>query len=223
MPEETNDDKIKTAYARLGSRMKGRLQTSKEKAQETRMEGFGRLEKEKTPSLLPDELASRILGLKRQTGLPETLLPSSYFEKKGRRASFLRRLAADVLEFGRAYQRAYSTLPDTKEIVHAFLHQRNYWECDERDVVDAIKGLQDNGLVGTENDRLIFESLSISRDITSLLKEVWQQKKEYWTSAELASTFGWGEEKVQSILKTLSEERICTCDDEGCWFTGFSS
>ncbi|MHA2233258.1 MAG: hypothetical protein ACXAB4_12305 [Candidatus Hodarchaeales archaeon] len=223
MPEESNDDKIKTAYAKLGSRMKGRLQSSKERAQETRVAGLEKLEKEKTPSFLPDGLVFRILGLKRQTSLPETLLPSSHFEKKGRKSSFLRRLAADVLEFGRAYQRAYSTLPTSEEVVSAFMKERDYWECDEKDVFDAIKGLHDGGLIGIENANLVFESLSLSRDIASLLKEVWQLKKEFWTPTELASTLRWGEAKVHETLRTLANERICTRDDEGYWFTGFSS
>ncbi|MFW9915205.1 MAG: hypothetical protein ACFFGZ_06295 [Candidatus Thorarchaeota archaeon] len=222
MSEEPNDNKVKTAYERLGSRMKSRLQASKKKAEETRLNGFGRLEKQKGPVFLPDELVARILGLKGRSDLPETLLPSSHFEKKGRRANFLRRLAADVLDFGRAYQRAYSTFPAAEEVIGAFMEQRDYWECDAKDVSDAIKGLQDSGVLGTEDGRLIFEALSLSKDITSLLREVWQQKKEYWTSAELASAFRWSEEKSREVLETLNKERICTKDDEGYWFTGFS-
>jgi len=223
MPEETNQDKTRNAYAALGSRMKRRLQTSEEKAQETRQEGFGRIDKEKLPSFIPEEFIFRILGLKRQTDLPETVLPSTYFEKKGRRGPFLRRLAADVLEFGRSYQRAYSTLPEHKQLAEAFLKQRSHWECDEKDIADAIKGLQKGGLVGTKGGQLLFEPLTISRDITSLLQKVWQQRKEFWEANQLASILGWDKEKTHEVLKTLTNEQICVKDKEGYWFTGFSS
>ncbi len=222
MPEKTDKDPIKAAYAKLGSRMKTQIKDSDEKATQQRLEGFEKLNGTKIPSLLPEELVLRILSLKKRTGLPETILPSSYFEKKGRRGSFLRKLSLDVIDFGRTFQRAYNKLPTSNELVEEFMIQQSHWECTQEDLQDIFNELKKEGLMGIQNNHLVFEPLAFSQGINSFLKQVWSQQKEFWSKEEISELLRIDYESLDHMLKTLVSEGICVRDEDGYWFTGFS-
>lgn len=219
------DPEKENAYKRLGSKLQEQLENSSKIAKAALRKSSLALEKKVL--LLPEDLSNKVLGMKRDSELPETLLPASTFDKprflgKGR---FYKRLASDVLHFGMAYQRSYGVVPTEEQVIEQFTSRKPWWECSEKDLQKSISALESSGIISRlSSGQILFEPEETSQDVSLLLKTVSENNltKTATSPEDLAKITLLSVPRVTNLLEKLSKEGISIQDGDLYWFPGLS-
>ncbi len=218
-----SDDELKKLYKKRGLQLHNEIDAAHKESKKILQKGLKKLEKETTS--LPDWLKNRIMSTKVQLGYAPSLLPESAYEKPRFRGKkkFYQRLAAEILDFGLAYQRAYGTYPTLQELANAFLSHRPWWQCTVEDINSALKLLEENSIIshaaGNEN-RWIFEPIELSQDIRNLilLAAKYEKTQQPLTFDIIKNELNWKLDKITLIINRLKKEGKCVQKEDELWF-----
>lgn len=222
--EETID--IASLYRKKGSQLRKSMEDTKKAAKDDIRDKIVELD-EKFP-LLPQEQSDYLLSLKSSVNLPESLFPLSYFEKPRFRGKkeFFQRLATDILTYGTAKQRTTGIPFKTKEdFAEIFLENRSWWDCEEKDVLHAVKILLDNDLIFFISRKLYFESIELSANVVVVLSAAYEIIREDKTDAvsfkELIAKTKWNKNQLMDILQQIEKENLVILDEDYAYFPAF--
>lgn len=219
--KEELEEKVDLAqlYKKKGQKLRTSMEQVKEESKNKIKDRIIELEEEFP--LLPKNLQQYLLSIKPKVGLPRTLFPQKYFEKprfRGKR-DYFQRLATDLLIYGLKQQRIKGhPFSSKQQIAKLFLEKHTEWNCQEKDIIHALKILLENNIVFIKNDMIYFEPLSLSKDINRILIFAEEHNIENIKLENLEKRLSWKSEKVQTTLKTMESNDLVVIDKDIVYF-----
>lgn len=208
---EQNDHKAR--YKALGEKLKQLEDEATNEVQEKLVKGIKSIS---SPTHLPEELATYLLGLKREIKLPVSVLPSSLFKRPVffGREDFFHRLASELISFGIAYQRVYLKPIKLSQLAVRFHEHRPWWQCDIEDIEKALNILKRNEIIQKTPEGFLFEPLSLSSDAQDFLTFISRSISKHGeiSLSSIQNLVPWDNSKIDTMVEVLCSNQICILD-----------
>lgn len=209
----SEQDNHKARYKALGKKLK---QSQDDTTKEVQSKLANGIDSVSSTTILPKDLTTYLLSLKRKIKLPVSILPSSFFKRPNfvGREDFFHRLASELISFGIAYQRVYLRPIKLNQLATLFHEHRPWWQCDIQDIEKALDILKMNEVIRKTSDGFLFEPMSMSSDVQEFLTRIAGEINESGEISLLSiqNTVPWNSTKITTILDLLCSNQICILD-----------
>ncbi|MFW9778920.1 MAG: hypothetical protein ACFFE8_08705 [Candidatus Heimdallarchaeota archaeon] len=216
---------VRDRFKALGKKLKEQKDESIRYAEEKLREGAN---SNNIPVNLPDDLRNYLLTLKREIGLPVSVLPASMFKKPRflGREEFFHRLASELVPYGLAHQRVNLEPVRLSRLTSSFHKHRPGWDVDIQDIEAALGMLNEQGIIGKSTQGFLFEPLTLSRDVHNFLAWINEGITTYGEISieEIYDRVPWDNSKVDYLIELLVQNKICIINsqDRTLFFPSFT-
>ncbi|MFW9855362.1 MAG: hypothetical protein ACFFFG_09875 [Candidatus Thorarchaeota archaeon] len=211
---------VRDRFKALGKKLKEQKDESIRYAEKKLREGAN---SNKIPVNLPDDMRNYLLTLKREVGLPVSVLPASMFKTPRflGREQFFHRLASEIIPYGLAHQRVNLEPVRLSRLTSSFHKHHPGWEVDIQDIEAALEMLNEQGIIGKSKQGFLFEPLTLSRDVHTFLAWINEGISTYGEILinEIYQRVPWDTSKVDYLIELLAQNKICIINSrEGTLF-----
>lgn len=178
---------------------------------------------------LPPSIMTYFFNIKSLSGLSPTTNSQNTFKKplifgKG---IFYDRLGEDLIFIGLAYQRIFLSKCSSAELHKILKKTKPWWNCSIKDIEKSIHQLQSKSILKSENNLLLFEPLTNSKDINSFLNSIYDHLTPNASISleEIEKYSAFDTEKTTKMLEILSKEKILLLDkvNRNVYFPGLEN